>query len=104
MHQADLFSMPPTPRLSRRNDPATSHTAAERLRASGKLNAQRQRVLDAPTRWPGSTAVELASHSGLDRYAVSRRLPDLAQAGLVRRMAPRVCRVNGSAQTTRWPR
>ena len=100
MQQAELFSSTPTPRLSRRSDPSTSHTAAERLRASGKLNAQRQAVLDALTRCPGSTAVELAKASGLDRYLVSRRLPDLARAGLARRMAPRVCRVNGTAQTT----
>ena len=102
MLQADLFQTPP-PRLARRSDPSTSHAAAERLRASGKLSAQRQAVLDALTRWPGSTAVELATNSGLDRYLVSRRLPDLAKDGKVRRMAPRVCRVNGTAQTTWRP-
>ena len=102
MQQADLFSTP-MPRLARRSDPATSHTAGERLRESGKLRAQQQQVLDALTRWPGSTAVELATSSGLDRYLVSRRLPELARDGLARRMAPRVCRVNGTAQTTWHP-
>lgn len=101
MLQADLFS--PTPRLARRSDPSTSHAAGERLRANGKLREQQRQVLDALTRWPGSTAVELATNSGLDRYLVSRRLPELAKAGHARRMAPRVCRVNGSAQTTWRP-
>lgn len=103
MQQAELFSTTATPRLARRSDPSTSHAAGERLRESGKLRAQQQSVLDALTRWPGSTAVELATNSGLDRYLVSRRLPELAKAGHVRRMAPRVCKVNGSAQTTWYP-
>jgi DNA-binding MarR family transcriptional regulator len=100
MQQTELFSQTPTPRLARRRDPSTSHTAGERLRASGKLRAQQRQVLDALTRWPGSTAVELATNSGLDRYLVSRRLPELARVMLVRRAKPRVCKVNGSAQTT----
>lgn len=104
MHQAELFSTTAEPRLARRRDPSTSHAAAERLRESGKLSAQRQQVLDALTRWPGSTAVELATNSGIDRYVVSRRLPELASLGHARRMAPRACRVNGSPQTTWFPR
>lgn len=103
MQQAELFSSTPMTRLARRSDPSTSHTAAEQLSASGRLRAQQQQVLDALIRWPGSTAVELATNSGLDRYLVSRRLPDLAKLGKVRRMAPRTCRVNGTAQTTWRP-
>jgi predicted transcriptional regulator len=106
MLQADLFSSTNSsapPRLARRRDPSTSHTAAARLRESGKLRAQQQQVLDALIRWPGSTAVELATASGIDRYVVSRRLPELATPGLVRRHTPRLCRVNGTPQTTWFP-
>lgn len=100
-YQADLFSATLTPRpMSRRSDPETSRIAAERLRASGELGRQAQAVLDAVRRWPGSTAVELARRAELDRYAVSRRLPELQAAGHVRRLAPRVCTINGRPQCT----
>jgi hypothetical protein len=107
MQQAELFSstaqaMPniQTPR-ARRTDPETSHLAAERI--APKLRAQQQVVLDALIRWPGSTAVELAKASGLDRYLVSRRLPELVPTH-ARRGKPRVCTVASTPQTTWYPR
>ena len=106
MEQAELFSstnLRPnvvTPR-ARRSDPITSHLAAESVRP--KLRDQQQRVLDALTRWPGSTAVELATSSGLDRYLVSRRLPELVPQ-YARRGKPRACTVAGTPQTTWYPR
>lgn len=103
MQQGELFSSTSSTPLARRRDPSTSHAAAESLVASGRLREQQRQVLDALTRWPGSTAVELATNSGLDRYLVSRRLPELATLGLARRMAPRACRVKGSAQTVWRP-
>ena len=94
MHQLDAFT--DTPR-ARRSDPDTSHTAADRIRP--KLRAQQQAVLDALAKWPGSTAVELAHVSGLDRYLVSRRLPELVPIW-VRRGKPRECTVNKTPMTT----
>lgn len=110
MHQGELFSSMaaamPRPNVStpiaRKSDPGTSHTAGERLRESGKLREQQRQVLDALIRWPGSTAVEIATNSGLDRYLVSRRLPELVPQ-YARRGKPRTCSVNGSAQTTWYP-
>ena len=110
MMQGDLFTIrttrkrayTETPR-ARNSDPAPSHAAAERLKKSGRLRAQQQTVLDALTRWPGSTAVELAKASGIDRYVVSRRLPELVPLW-VHRGRPRVCTVAGTAQTTWYPR
>ena len=99
MHSLNLDLFAPytdTPR-ARNTDPATSHLAAERIRP--KLRAQQQAVLDALAKWPGSTAVELAKVSGLDRYLVSRRLPELVPVH-VRRGKPRVCTVAGTPQTT----
>jgi DNA-binding MarR family transcriptional regulator len=99
--QFDLFSTPvPAYPMSRRRDPETSRIAADRLRASGALGRQQAEVLAAITRWPGSTAVELAKHADLDRYAVSRRLPELQRKGQVRRGPPRDCTVNGRPQST----
>jgi len=98
--QADLFSpMTDTPR-ARRSDPETSHLAAERVKP--KLRKQQEAVLAALTRWPGSTAVELAHATGLDRYLVSRRLPELVPVW-ARRGKPRTCSVAGTAQTTWYP-
>jgi DNA-binding MarR family transcriptional regulator len=98
MQQPDLFSP-----MQRRHDPPTSRIAAERLKASGEINRQQVAVLAAVTRWPGSTAVELAKFADLDRYAVSRRLPELQRKGQVRRGPPRDCTVNGRAQGTWRP-
>jgi hypothetical protein len=106
MKQAELFSSTnlrpnvDTPR-ARRSDPATSHLAAERVRP--RLRKQQRQVLDALTRWPGSTAVELATRSGLDRYLVSRRLPELVPQ-YARRGKPRSCTVASTPQTTWYPR
>ena len=106
MQQAELFSQTGGPNVAtpraRATDPLTSHLAADRLAKSGKLREQQRQVLDALTRWPGSTAVELATNSGLDRYLVSRRLPELVPQW-ARRGRPRVCTVAGTAQGTWYP-
>lgn len=90
-----------TPR-SRHSDPETSHQAADAIRRSGELGRQQRAVLEAVRQHPGSTAVELASLAGLDRYAVSRRLPEL-QPIHVRRGPPRECTVNRRPQSTWFP-
>lgn len=104
MLQADLFPSTARPNVAtpraRRSDPDTSHAAAERV--APKLREQQRQVLDALTRWPGSTAVELATNSGLDRYLVSRRLPELVPQ-YARRGRPRVCTVAGTPQTVWHP-
>lgn len=84
---------------SRRSDPETSHEAAEQVRRSGELGRQQRAVLEAVKAHPGKTAVELARLAGLDRYAVSRRLPEL-QPVHVRRGPPRECTVNRRPQST----
>lgn len=100
MHNLDLFQpYTDTPR-ARRSDPETSHIASGRIRP--KLRKQQRAVLDALTRWPGSTAVELAHETGLDRYLVSRRLPELVPV-YVRRGRPRECTVNKTPMTVWYP-
>lgn len=71
------------PPRARRTDPQTSHDAAEKHEASGKLRESSQRVLDALRQHPGSTYAELAEYAGLDRPEPARRLPELQKLGLV---------------------
>jgi len=97
MHQLDAFT--DTPR-ARRTDPETSHMAAERIKP--KLRAQQELVLAALRNFPGSTAVELAHVANLDRYMVSRRLPELVPIW-VRRGKPRECTVNKTRMGSWWP-
>lgn len=99
MLQQTLFT--DTPR-ARRSDPATSHLAAERVKASGKLASQQQAVLQAIRTWPGCTAVEIAQRARIDRYAVSRRTSELC-AVKIRKGDPRICSVAGTMQVTWWP-
>lgn len=99
---------------ARRNDPSTSHQAAERVRASGALRESQLIVRDAVRRWPGKTAVELGRL--LDgtpcreipredhwwRIEASRRLAELDPVH-VRRGESRSCSIAGTQQATWWP-
>ena len=81
-----------TPR-SRRDDPETSHAAADWVRRTGVLNGHQRAVLDTVRSHPGSTYLEIAQHSGIERHAVARRLKELEpmhiRRGEIRRDGPR---------------
>jgi DNA invertase Pin-like site-specific DNA recombinase len=62
---------------ARRDDPETSHAAAERVRRSGQVAAHQLLIRDAIQRRPGMTYVEIAEATGLERHAVGRRLKEL---------------------------
>lgn len=83
--------------------PSTSQQARDRHRRSGRTAAQMETVLAAVRAAPGSTAGEIHIAAGLDRHAVSRRLPELERLGLVRRDTARACRVLHSSCLTWWP-
>lgn len=99
---------------ARRNDPSTSHAAAEAVRRSGALRESQIIVRDAVARWPGKTAVELGRL--LDgtpcreipredhwwRIEASRRLAELDPVH-VRRGKPRICSIAGTQQATWLP-
>lgn len=88
IEQLSLYDSPgrKSPR-ARRNDADGSQLAADALERSGRAAAQLQAVLGAVHRHPGSTSRAIAALSGLDRYLVGRRLPELAHRGLVERVA-----------------
>jgi hypothetical protein len=118
MNQPDLFtatSVPAAPPAgvaratgatfprARRSDPRSSHeAAADADRFSGQQAAQ---VLAAVRLWPLSTSHELAEVTHMDRYAIARRCPELAAAGLVRKIDPHAdtkpCTVSGK-RVVRW--
>lgn len=101
--QADLFQhaapaycaqpLTDTPR-SRRDDPETSHIAADWIKSSGVMNGHQRLVLATVKTHPGLTYVEIAKQCGLERHAVARRLKELEplhiQRGkMVKRPGPR---------------
>lgn len=88
-----------TPR-SRRNDPETSHDAAERVRKSGLLRGHQTKILETVRQHPGATYTEIAEYSGIERHAVARRLKELEPIYL-KRGPERV--VKGRPLLTWWP-
>lgn len=87
--------------IARRGDPVTSHLAAEKITRSGRRAIQRQAVLALVQKYPGCTSLELARHSGMDRYICARRLPELESAGAVRKSGQKVCSV-GQRPAVTW--
>src|SRR5262249_60546773 len=63
--------------IARPTDPASSHDAAREIERSGRRVAQCEAVLETVKRHPRRTSLELSRLSQLDRYTVSRRLPEL---------------------------
>lgn len=89
----DLFNVF-APR-ARATDPASSHAAAAEIEASGAAAAHRAIILAAVRAHPGRTSLELAGITGLDRHAISRRLSELRDDGLIEQGTMRACSVNG---------
>ncbi len=88
----------------RNSDPISSHEAAEAVTESGLANAQAARVLEAVKEHPWLTSLELAAASGIDRYVLARRLPELRDAGYVLNGTPRPCKASriGGRNVTTW--
>ena len=87
--------------LARADDPEPSKVAARS--ATNRLGKQQARTLNTVAAMPGSTAWELAVGNVTLRYLYNLRLPELVMNGVVRRGAPRACRITGTEQTTWWP-
>ena len=102
MRQTSIFDgdgyQPPI--RARRSDPETSREAADKLLASGAATSQLRDVLAALRKHPGCTAAELADAEELDRYTVSRRLPELVRMMLAVKQPARTCRVRKTSMLT----
>lgn len=89
--------------LARSTDSSGSHDAAAHLVGSGVHAAQKDRTASAVHRHPGMTSMQLARETGMDRYVVARRLPDLAKEGRVFRGAKALCPISNITVCTWWP-
>ena len=87
---------------ARRTDPSTSHKAARDMELLGKAGSQRYIVYQAVVSHTGFTSYELAVAAGIDQEIPHRRLPELETMGLVKKMAPRTCRIRGTKCMTWW--
>lgn len=86
---------------ARRTDPSSSHDAA---RTAGTVSGHQQCQAFAAVRaLPGRTSSELSEETGLDRYMLARRLPELLDEGLVTRKPPRADHFTGRPGVTWWP-
>jgi len=63
---------------ARRTDPRSSHEAADKAERTGAIAAQQRIALRAVNDYPGLTSKQLSGLCPLDRYALARRLPELA--------------------------
>lgn len=88
---------------ARATDPDTSHKAAEANTASGRRQSQRQQVLDAVIRWPGSTTAELARLMKVWLDVPRRRMSELVTGQVVVIGPARICKECGSKCLTYWP-
>ena len=68
---------------ARSTDPSTSHEAANYIAATGIQGDQQAAAASAVRRLPGLTSLELAKETGICRYVLARRLPELAEVGSV---------------------
>jgi hypothetical protein len=91
----------PPMRLARASDPVSSQLAAEEVTASGHRDSQKREILAALRSEPEPvSSMELSRATGLDRYVVARRLPDLERDGMVERGPLRTCRISNRAAVT----
>jgi len=93
------LQLPPNARTT---DPESSHQAGEGIEASGNATTQRRIALEAVKRRPGYTAKELAVTCNIDRYMLSRRLPELRYKGLVVNGGMRKCATVGGKLSQTW--
>ena len=89
--QPSLFDRAP---LASSADPVSSHIAASEHTSSGKRGEARASLLAFMQRQKVPlTSYEVSRAMGVDRHATARRLPDLANDGLVHRCAIRNCKI-----------
>lgn len=93
---------PEATRLARRGQ-QTSLEAAEELVKVGDHARQMLAVQAALAARPGLTSLQLAAASGIDRYIVARRLPDLARMGRARKGETVRDPETGRSAVTWWP-
>jgi DNA-binding MarR family transcriptional regulator len=80
--QRDMFAPDQEPK-ARTTDPLPSHVAAAEAEAKGAARGHRARIFEAIMNHPARRGRELAQLTGLEAYAVSKRLTELHRRGLI---------------------
>lgn len=86
--------------LARSTDRQTSHDAARQLVESGAHDSQKQAVYEALQKHGPCTARELAQRSGVEQYAIGKRISDLARDGRIEELGVKV--QNNGRSATVW--
>ena len=84
--------------LARRNDPETSHIAADAMN-QGRASRQGVKVLEALRATDGLTVGELEQQLGFHAH---KRMAELERLGLVRKGKARKCGASGTMRLTWW--
>lgn len=87
---------------TRRNDPATSYQAEQRMNITKKRVTHQRIISDFVESHPGFTAAEIGEKTGLGQHECSRRLPEI-EGLTVSRGDARKCRVNRTNMATWYP-
>lgn len=87
---------------ARYTDPSSSQEAAAHIVSSGAQAHQHSLSASAVRKFPGLTSLELARATGLDRFMLARRLPELAKQGLIRRGMVRKCSASNGRSGCTW--
>lgn len=87
---------------ARSDDPTSSHEAADFIVGSGKQAQQQAQAAAAVRKHPGLTSLELARATGIDRFVLARRLPEVEREGLIRRGIVRKCSASNGRSGVTW--
>lgn len=87
---------------ARNDDPSSSHDAAEHVVSSGLQAQQHSLAASAVRKHPGLTSLELARATGIDRFVLARRLPEVEREGLIRRGTVRRCSASNGRSAVTW--
>lgn len=98
MTQLDLFDghdlAAPVVARARRDDPETSHLAAEQINKSGKIAEHHQIIAALVRQYPGLTTGELSEKTTeLTHEQIWRRMSELEELNTVIHGAKRLCKV-----------
>ena len=64
--------------VSRRTDPLSSKQAEKEINGNGLRSRQQEIVFQAVRKYPKHTSKELCAITGIDRYTLGRRLPEIS--------------------------
>ena len=87
---------------ARQLDPETSHEAAAYIESSGSAASHRAKATELVKSTPGLTCSEYAQQIGINRAALSKRLPEIERHGYIRKGEPRIG-LGKVKESTWWP-